>query len=160
LKLSKKRDDAVGVFLLPSQFVSFFKNVDQLKLSMQTFSADIIGSNSIINACPDNINGTFFTEVGITSEFGKLYTGKYGNDGHIGHAAQAYDIANLIGDLFGNLKKKLSRDDIMRTIAQIPPRRGATGDFRYSDTPDGGKEIRVPVAMKEIKNRLFTDLSG
>ena len=159
LKLSKQKDDAVGAFLLPGQFVSFYKNVAQLKLSVHTFSADIIGSDSIIKDCPDTINGAFFTEVGITPDFRKLYTDKYGNDGHIGHAAQAYDIANLIGELFGNLKQRIARDDIMRTIAQMPHRTGATGEFHYSDTPDGGKEIRVPVAMKEIKERKIETLT-
>jgi branched-chain amino acid transport system substrate-binding protein len=159
LKLSKQKNDAVGVFVLPAQFVSFFKHVDQLKLSVQTFGADIIGSASIIKDCPDTINGTFFTEVGITPGFRKLYTEKYGSDGHIGHAAQAYDIANLTSDLFGSSKQRISNDDIMRAIAQIPPRKGATGELRYSDTPDRGKEIRVPVAMKEIKNREIETIS-
>jgi ABC-type branched-subunit amino acid transport system substrate-binding protein len=159
LKLSRQSDDAIGVFLLPAQITSFYKNIAQLKFSVKTFSADIIGSDSIIKDCPDNINGTFFTEVGITPEFRKLYTAKYGNDGHIGHAAQAYDIANLVSDLFGNLTQKLSPDDIMQRIAQIPPRKGATGEFRYLDTLDGGKEIRVPVAMKEIRNRTIETIS-
>jgi len=159
LKLGFHKEDAIGAFLLPAQFASFYKNVAQMKLSVQTFSADIIGSDSIIKDCPDTIDGAFFTEVGITPEFRKLYTEKYGNDGHIGHAAQAYDIANLISDLFGNLKQKISRDDIMRTISQISSRKGATGELSYSDTPDGGKEIRVPVAIKEIKNRRIETIT-
>jgi ABC-type branched-subunit amino acid transport system substrate-binding protein len=159
LKLGFHKEDAIGAFILPAQFASFYKNVAQMKLSVQTFSADIIGSDSIIKECPDTINGAFFTEVGITPEFRKLYTEKYGTDGHIGHAAQAYDIANLISDLFGNLKQKISRDDIMRTISQISPRKGATGELSYSDTPDGGKELRVPVAIKEIKNRRIETIT-
>lgn len=153
LELKRQNAEAIGVFLLPSQIISFYKGAAELKLVRQTFSADIIGSESIINDCPGNINGTFFTEVGLTGDFRTLYSQKYGHDGHMGHAAQAFDVANLIRDLFGNLKRKLSSNDIITAISEIAPRSGATGQFRFSDTADGGKELRMPVAMKVIQGK-------
>jgi branched-chain amino acid transport system substrate-binding protein len=152
-ELSKQKEDAIGVFLLPAQIVSYFKRAAEMKVKLPAFSADIIGSDSIIKDCPDNVNGTFFTEVGVTSEFRRLYNAKFKDDGHIGHGAQAFDVANIIADLFGRLDRKVTADDIMLAISHIPPQKGATGEFRFSDTPDSGKELRMPVAMKMIRDK-------
>lgn len=153
LELKKHEEDAIGVLLLPAQIVSFYKRAAEMKLTVQTFGADIIGSESVIKDCPDNVNGTFFTEVGISTDFRTLYSQKFGSDGHIGHAAQAFDVANLVRDLFGKLEQKISSDDVIKAITQISPRKGATGAFRFSDTSDGGKELRMPVAMRIIKEK-------
>lgn len=158
-KLHQQKNDALGLFLLPAQFISFYKEALQAKLSVPTFSADIIGSDSIIQACPNNINGTFFTEVGVTPEFRKLYEAKFGKDGHIGHAAQAYDVAIILRDLFGKLDRRPSNDEIMKAIAEMSPRQGATGDISYTDTPGDGKQIRVPVAMKHVRNKQIETIT-
>lgn len=152
-ELRKQNEDAVGVFLLPAQIISFYKRASEMKFKLQTFSADIIGSESIIKDCPDNVNGTFFTEVGVMPEFRDLYGRKFKGEGHIGHAAQAFDVANLIADLFGKLDVKPSSNEIMLSISHIPPQKGATGEFRFSDTQEGGKELRMPVAMKMIRDK-------
>ena len=76
----QKDNVAIGVFLLPAQIVSFYRRLAELRLNPQTFSADIIGSESIIADCPDSVNGTFFTEVGITPEFRGLYSNRFGTD--------------------------------------------------------------------------------
>jgi ABC-type branched-subunit amino acid transport system substrate-binding protein len=117
------------------------------------FSADIIGSESILANCGDNIDGTFFSEVGITKEFKNLYSQKFGQDGHIGHAAQAFDMANLVSNLFGDLPGKVSPDEIMALLSTMKPHNGATGTLRYRDSTESGKEIQVPVAVKVIRGR-------
>lgn len=153
LGLMKHSEQAIGVFLLPAQIVSFYRRAAELQLAISTFGADIIGSESIIKDCPDNVNGVFFTEVGVTSDFRTLYHEKFGYDGHIGHAAQAFDVANLIGDLFGSSEHELSPEDIIKNISQIAPRKGATGEYKFSNTPDGGKELKMPVAIKTVKDK-------
>lgn len=152
-EFNRGREDAIGVFLLPAQIISFYKRAMEMRLKLQTFNADIIGSESIIRDCPENINGAFFTEVGVTSEFRNIYNEEFKSEGHIGHAAQAFDVANLVADLFGNLGNKISSDDIIKVISDISSRKGATGEFRFSDTADSGKELRMPVAMKVIRDK-------
>lgn len=151
-ELKRTQEDAVGVFLLPAQIVSFFKRALETNFTTQTFGADIIGSESIIADCPNNVNGTFFSEVGVTQNFRDLYNRKYKSEGHIGHAAQAFDVANLIAHLFGRGEHP-APEEIISALSRISPQKGATGEFRFSETPDGGKELRMPVAIKIIREK-------
>lgn len=59
LELRKQEEDAIGVFLLPAQIISFYRRVAEMKLTPTTFSADIIGSESIIKDCPDTVTALF-----------------------------------------------------------------------------------------------------
>jgi branched-chain amino acid transport system substrate-binding protein len=148
-----KKDTFVGAFLLPSQLISFFKNLDQLKLSLQTFNADLIDSTSIINSSPDTINNTFFTEVGLDDEFRTKYVQEYSSDVHIGQAAQSYDLAMLVAKYFNNNHKQLTPTEIISEFKKVKDYQGATGTFSYSESPDAGQELKMPVSLKEIRGK-------
>jgi len=151
--------EIMGVLLLPSQLITFYNQADQYRLPLKTFNADILDSQSIVEACPDNINGTFFTQVGVTPQFRETYTKKFGDDIQIGSAAQSFDVANLISDLFGSETNFGGAEEIIERLSRISNRTGATGQFGYSETPDGGKEIRMPVSMKTVENKKITTIS-
>ncbi len=148
-----KKDTFVEAFLLPSQLISFFKNLDQLKLSLQTFNADLIDSTSIINSSPDTINNTFFTEVGLDDEFRTKYVQEYSSDVHIGQAAQSYDLAMLVAKYFNNNHKQLTPTEIISEFKKVKDYQGATGTFSYSESPDAGQELKMPVSLKEIRGK-------
>jgi branched-chain amino acid transport system substrate-binding protein len=148
-----KKDTFVGAFLLPSQLISFFKNLDQLKLSLQTFNADLIDSTSIIDSSPDTINNTFFSEVGLDDEFRTKYVQEYSSDVHIGQAAQSYDLAMLVAKYFNKLERLPTPLEIISEFKKVKDYQGATGTFSYSESPDAGQELKMPVSLKEIKGK-------
>ncbi len=151
-KKKSQGEVAIGAFLLPAQLVSFYRQAHLMKLDVQTFNADLLDSETLVNECPENINGAFFTQVGVTQDFRKRYKEKYGNDIQIGSAAQSYDVGMLVADLFGEMDKMLTAEEVIERISQMPPRQGASGNFKYTDTIDSGKEIRMPVSMKAVKD--------
>lgn len=153
------KDEVVGVFLLPAQLISYYRQMHQFKMKIQTFNADLLDRETLIRDCPDTIDTAFFSQVGVTNDFRKEYKKKFGNDIQIGSAAQSYDVAILLAELFGNNLKKLSNKEIINTISKISPREGATGKFRYTDTADSGKEIRMPVSIKQVKDKNIITLS-
>ncbi len=157
-KKKSHQDEAIGVFLLPAQLLSFYRQADQMKLKVQTFNADLLDSETLVSECPDSINGTFFDQIRVTDEFRKLYISKYGNDIQIGSAAQSYDIGMLVADLFGKMDKKLTAEEVIERVSKMSPRQGATGQFKFTDTRDSGKEIRMPVSMKEVKGKKIVTL--
>jgi ABC-type branched-subunit amino acid transport system substrate-binding protein len=152
LKLKQNKNDSVGLFLLPTQLISFYKQLEQNRLNIKTFNADLLDSSTIVKKCPESIDGAFFSQVGITSDFRKRYINYSKSDIHIGSAAQSFDVANLIGELFGNLQKKLTSEEIIKTISEIPLRFGATGEFEFTNTKASGMELRMPVSMKMVKD--------
>ncbi len=150
--LKRDNNDAVGLFLLPAQLVNFYRQLKIVKLNVQTFNADLLDSSTIIKECPDTIENAFFTQVGVTEEFRKKYIDFAESDIHIGSAAQSYDVALLIGELFGKVKSKLTTAEIIKTISEISERSGATGAFKYTDTLESGKELRMPVSLKRVRH--------
>ncbi len=155
----RAKPDAVGVFLLPDQLISFFRQAGELNYQVQAFGSDIPDSQKLIDACPDNVNGFFFPSIGMTEAFRAKYTAEYPDDSFIGSAAQAYDIAMLIGDLFNNPESPLlTNDQIMKRITEVGPRNGATGSFRFTESADDGKAFRMPVAMKGVVNKKIVDI--
>ena len=147
----QKGSDAIGLFLLPSQLITFYRQLDQAKLKVETFNADLLDSSTIVKECPKTIENAFFTQVGVVEEFRNKYLKFAASDIHVGSAAQSFDIAILIGELFGRSKNKLTSKEIIKAISEISVRVGATGKFGYSDTPDSGKELRMPVSLKMVK---------
>jgi len=148
-----KEEAPIGAFLLPDQLITFYKQMDQLRMKNQTFNSDILDSSTIIKECPDTVNNAFFTQVGVVDTFREKYKNTFKNDVHIGSAAQAYDIAVLIKDLFGNLQNKLEVAEIINKISLISSRNGVTGNFVFTDSLENGKELRMPVSMKMVRNK-------
>ena len=159
LDRSSRENENLGVFLLPSQLITFYRQLDQAQLSIPTFNADILDSETIVKNCPPTINGTFFTQVGTTQDFRKKYQLTFSDDIQLGSAAQSYDVASIISELFGKLDRKLTAEEVIKMISEIPPHTGATGSFSYSETADAGKEIRMPVSMKIIRDKSIETLT-
>jgi len=145
----------LGAFLLPAQFIAFYRQAEQLHLKIPTFSADIIDSETLVKDCSDKIDGMFYTQVGVIPEFRQNYKKSFGNDNQIGSAAQAYDMGMLVSELFGKLERNLTNEEVIDRISKIAPHKGATGSFSYSDSSDGGKEIRMPVSMKVVRGKAL-----
>jgi branched-chain amino acid transport system substrate-binding protein len=162
-KADAEENFAIGAMLLPGQLIAFYRQMAELKMKNPTFNSDILDSSNIIKACPDTVNEAFFTQVGVTNEFRTKYISTFKDDFHIGSAAQAYDIAVLVRDLFGKMDRKLASEDIIGKISSIPPRQGATGKFAFTSSTENGKELRMPVSMKTVRNRqimVITDDTG
>lgn len=159
LKVQDKSLDGLGIFLMPSQLLSYFRQAREIGLTVPAFNADILDSETIVKESPENVNGTFLSHVGVTEGFRKRYREKFGNDIHIGSAAQAYDIAEIAGDLFGKLERKLSNDEVMERLETVGPRTGVTGTFEYSNTPGAGKEYRMPVSLREVRDYKIETIS-
>ncbi len=152
LKARRKQYDAVGLFLLPSQFTPYTRQAQELGYSVQKFGSDIPDSQELIDSCVPSLNEMFFPSIGMTEEFREKYISQYGNEYFIGSAAQAYDVAMLIGKLF-NLPKSpsLSSETIVNTFKQIKDHVGATGTFSFSESVDDGMAFHMPLAMKMVK---------
>lgn len=163
LNRSVGKNEAEGVFLLPSQFTTFFRQAAEANQPINAFNADILDSQTIVESCPDNIDGTFFTHVGVTSQFRDSYKRYFHEETHVGSAAQSYDLAMILSKLFGKLDKKLSPEEIIEKVSQLKVHTGVTGTFSYTETIDGGKELRMPVAMREVRGKkieTITDDTG
>jgi len=81
------------------------------------------------------------------------------NDIQFGSAAQSYDVAMIIAELFGDESSSKSPQEVIKSIEKMTPHNGATGFIRYSESSDSGKEIRMPVSMKIVRKNKIEVLS-
>jgi hypothetical protein len=69
----------------------------------------------------------------------------------------------ILSKLFGKIDKKLSPEEIIEQVSQIKVHTGVTGTFGFRETVDGGKELRMPVSMREVRGKKIetvTDDTG
>ena len=69
-------------------------------------------------------------------------------------------VSLIVSDLFNDSTVKYSTSEIIATIGKMTPRTGATGSLHYSESDESGKEIRMPVSMKEVRAGKVETLVG
>lgn len=159
VKIKNRPYDALGVFLISGQVSSFFKQSAVQGLHLPTFGADFFGSQTEINAAGESINGSVFPDLGVTKEFQARYLKRFGNDIQIAFAANAYDVATMVGTLFGSSdSSSLTPDQIVAQIKLMKEFKGAHGTYRYEESAACGPMMATPIAIKGIENNSIVEL--
>jgi len=151
LKLKKGSFDVIGVYLLPGQVSTFFRQAQTLGLKTLFFGADVFESRSEIENAGGAMNGAIYSHNIVKYNFKNLYVKRYGNDFQIAYAANAYEFAKLIIHLFGGLSEKLSAETILEKIAQTESTDGAAGKYTVEKSSESGSYSRFPIAVKQIE---------
>jgi ABC-type branched-subunit amino acid transport system substrate-binding protein len=159
VKIKNRPYDALGVFLISGQVGSFFKQSAVQGLRLPTFGADFFGSQTEIAAAGESINGSVFPDLGVSKEFQQRYLKRFGNDIQIAFAANAYDVATMVGALFGNSESSsMTSDQIVVRIKSSKNFSGAHGSYHYEDSPVYGPMMTTPIAIKGIRNNAIVEL--
>jgi branched-chain amino acid transport system substrate-binding protein len=151
-KLKSRRYDSLGVFLLPDQIPTYYRQAFALGYTTRTFGAAIHDSQDLITRSGPGAEGAMIVVHDVTDEFRRSWLSAFGNDSRIGNGATAYDTLLLIADLFGDgLSHGLSPREIVTRFASATGRNGASGHFVYAETPDAGKHFDFPLSLRTIK---------
>jgi branched-chain amino acid transport system substrate-binding protein len=152
-KLKARHYDAVGVFLLNDQIITYYRQAFTLKYTAQSFGAGIHDSQDLMSRAGPGAEGAFLIGYDVTDAFRKRWIAEYGDDSRIGSGANAYDTAIMIADLFGDGRSHgLSPSEIVPRFAGILQRQGVSGTFGYADTPDAGKHFDLPLSARVVQN--------
>lgn len=151
LKIAEYKPDVVGVFLGSSQVSAFFQQQRQLKQSYPSFGADFFASQKEINDSGPNIEGAIFPHYLFCEEFTKKYIEKYGNDTHIAHAINLYDIIKIVSSnaLILENDKTNSLLQLLKSGVEI---RGVCSNFKYKYSSDTGGYFDYPTSLYKINN--------
>jgi branched-chain amino acid transport system substrate-binding protein len=148
-----KHYDAMGIFLLSDQVVTYYRQAAALRAAAPTFGAAIHDSQELINRAGPAVEGALLVAYDVDPMFRKNWVKLFKDDTRVGSAAQAYDTALIIGELFCAGKgSKLTPKEIVAQFATISYRRGVSGELRYSETSDAGKHFDFPLSLRIIKN--------
>jgi len=146
LKNQKDKLDALGVFLMPGQVGQFYKQARQLGLNMPFFAAEssFEGDPEIIND-KSLIAGVVYPTWKIDEKFKKNYASRFGSIAQIEHAAQGYDLVNILITAINFT----NADTIIHSLKQIKDFPGAEGPYTYKEY-NGDQYFESPVYLKIV----------
>jgi branched-chain amino acid transport system substrate-binding protein len=151
-KLGQQNFDSVGVFLLPAQVISFYRQLSESKIKLKTFGTTPFESKDVIEQSLGLMDGAVYSQINVSDQFQQKYLKEYGNDIQIGYAANAYDFATLVSKLFGELKTPLKENEILNAFTATKEYQGVTGPYRFVVTPQGDRYFQFDMAVKKIKS--------
>jgi ABC-type branched-subunit amino acid transport system substrate-binding protein len=144
--------DALGIFLLNDQIVTWYKQALALKYVVPTFGAGIHDSLALLRKCGAGAEGVFFAGYDVEPSFQAQWLKEFHDDSRIGSIANAFDTSLMIAELFGSKPiRKQSAEELISRFSSITSRSGVSGRFSYQDSPDSGKSFDFPVSLREFK---------
>jgi ABC-type branched-subunit amino acid transport system substrate-binding protein len=142
LKVKNKKFDAFGPLLLGDQLVSFCSQAKAINYSNAMFGAHIHNSIELMTKCMPFSDGVLFPGVVVAKEFRDRYMSRYHTDLRIDSAADSYETAKFIGELFGAPESyKLSAEAVVDKFKAVRKSESSVGPFEYTDKPESGKSI-------------------
>ena len=96
------------------------------------------------------MDGAVYAHNIVEDGFRKRYIARYGNDFQIAYAANAYEFAMLVSDLFGKFNPGILPDEIISAFNTVSQRQSAAGSYTVESTPEFGTYFKFPIAVKEI----------
>lgn len=159
ISAAKRRSyDTLGVFLITGQVQSFYRQLHDQKISLPTFGADFHGSETEIIASGRAIDGAVFPDLKVAPEFRARYKAKFGNDIQVSFAANAYDVASLVADLFGKRDSStLTNAEVLTALIGAQPVKGAHSHFAYVGSDAYGPAFKTPIVIRRIEGREIVD---
>lgn len=147
-KLKKVNFDAVGVYLNPGQVSTFFKQLVEQGIQINSFGSTNFGSLTEIAEAKGAMEGALFADTAVAPDFRRRYFEKYKNDTHLATAAQAYDLGRVIC----GLRRGARQQEVLDQLLSIAPFNGAGGNVRLVNDLEKGRYFRFPVVVKTIRN--------
>lgn len=159
-KLKSKNYEAIGVFLLNDQVVTYYRQAIALKFGVPTFGAGIHDSQELISRAGKGAEGALFVGYDVVPTFRSRWMNLYKDDSRVGSGANAFDTAVMIGDLFSDGESaKLSAVDIVTRFASFKERQGVSGQFGFKETSDAGKHFDFPLSARVVQGGRIVPVS-
>lgn len=149
-KLKKQKFDALGVYLTPPQVSQFYKQAAEQGFVPPTFGTTTFESTSVMKNALGFMRGAFYSHIGVSKEFVDRYEKRFGDDVQISYAANAYDFAQLVGQLFGANPKKLPPEKVIDIFERAPMGTGASGQRKFEKSSTSGKSFSFEMVIKTI----------
>jgi len=145
LKLKRLEVDAVGVYLLPGQIASFYKQASNIGFTPKSFGTDIFESETEIKEARGAMEGAIFATLDVPTVFREAYKLRFGNTLQLPFAFNAYRVAELI-------QASVSKDSGMPLIERLERNAEDMKGISFSKTEAFGKYLEFKTILKIIKN--------
>lgn len=151
-KMKARNFDVLGVMLISGQISSFYKQMKVQNLMRPTFGPDFLDSTAELNAAGSTVEGAFHPNFDVIDDFRARYVAVYGNDTQIPFAANSYDVANIVAELFGSESRRpKSPEDVVTAIRSVRDYHGANGTMSVTEGEGKDYFFKYPLILKEAR---------
>jgi branched-chain amino acid transport system substrate-binding protein len=154
IKLRKSAFDAVGVYLLPGQVSSFFKQARGAGLKARFFGTDIFESRTEVEQAGEAMQGAVYPNLQVPSDFVQRYVERFGNNAQISYAYDAYELARYTASLFPQSESPPSREMIVKRYTAL----GDHHAFSVQKSTEGVTYFKYPLIMRQVQGNDFKDV--
>ena len=151
-KLKLKSFDVLGVYLHVPQVIQYYRQAAQLNYRSATFGTTPFESKTVIEQALGAMEGAFYAHLNVEEDFRNRYIKEFGDDIEVTYAANSYQFAILVGQLFGQLSSSPSPEEIINAFSNVPPGHGPCGKFRLRKDSSSGKYFEFPLAIRIIRH--------
>jgi ABC-type branched-subunit amino acid transport system substrate-binding protein len=158
-KNKRRALDALGIFLLNDQVITYYRQARELRSSIPTFGAAIHDSQELVTNAGPGAEGAILVSYDVVPEFRSRWVSEFGNDARMGVGANSYDVATMVSQLFGDGRSStLSPQATVARFAAIRNYDGASTNLSFADTSDAGKHFEFPLSARFIKDGMIQSL--
>ena len=151
-KLRTKNYDALGLFLAPKQILEVLRELKSQKAHPPIFGAAPFQSSSLNEQSEGAMNGAVYVHNIVIDAYRNRYLERFGNDHQIPWAANAFDVANLIGEVSSRSNFQPSPEEILGALRFSGTRSGAGGNYTFHADRLGGQYFEYPLAVYRIED--------
>jgi branched-chain amino acid transport system substrate-binding protein len=150
LKLKARSFDILGLYLTSPQVGLFLKQANELGFRPKTFGATPFESKGVIASAWPLMDGAVYTHNAVTADFSMKYTERFNTDMQLAYAANAYDFVGVTGSLLAQKADFSSPPAILSSYASVKPGSGASGNYRFVDSPENGRHFEFDIVVRKI----------
>ena len=159
VRLKNRMPDALGVYLMPGQIASFYRQLAEQRLPLPTFGINTFENQSEVDRAAGAMEGVIFANHHVEATFRKFYQEKYGNDIQITWAALAFEFRRAIDKLSPALLSATNARERIDIFAGLPEQSGeATGRYAVIRSRENGIYFRFPLTLKTVKDSRIVEM--
>lgn len=151
LKLRSRSFDILGLYLISPQVGLFFKQAHELGFRPKAFGATPFESRGVIASAWSLMDGAVYTHNAVVADFTKRYVSRFKNDMQLAYAANAYDFVGVTGSLLSERTDFSSPTAILASYSSVKPGSGASGAYRFVDSPENGRHFEFDIVVRKIQ---------
>ena len=158
LKASRGKYDAIGVYLMPGQVRSFYREATRIGFSSVSFGTDIFESRQEITAAGKAMQGAIDPNFSVPKDFHRRYIERFKHDDEITFAYNAFVVGRWIHSTFGVAKGATPKSYDREAILQALLYGSFDGQAKVTQTEYRSTHISFPLVGRQVGEGGFKDL--
>ena len=157
-KLKSRNYDAIGVFLGQNQLPVYYQQAKEQNFKAPSFGSHAFASKKAVIEARGEMTGAVYPALSVDPDFRRRYMAKFNTDVQISFAANAYDFAILIGELFNKRAGQITKEEIIESLKAVRLQKGVEGEYSYLETSEAGGGFEFLISIREIRSDNSTKL--